>query len=84
MAAKNSGADVAKFQLFKTKSLVSRNAKKAPYQLNSKKINKNNLNFKTFRIISIKDFSKLKVFVKKKLNLWYLFLMRQALKLLKN
>ena len=35
-SAKKSGADVAKFQYFNTESLVSRKAKKAPYQLKNK------------------------------------------------
>ena len=32
-AAKKSGADVVKFQFFNTTNLVSKSAKKAPYQL---------------------------------------------------
>ena len=62
MAAKNSGADVAKFQLFKTKSLVSRNAKKARYQLHSIKDKQKQFNLLKPLEFSIKDFSIIKRF----------------------
>ena len=66
VAAKNSGADVAKFQLFKTTSLVSRNAKKARYQLNSTKDKQKQFNLLKPLELSIKDFLKIKRFCLKK------------------
>jgi N,N'-diacetyllegionaminate synthase len=62
VAAKNSGADVVKFQFFKTTSLVSKNAKKARYQLHSTKDKQKQFNLLKPLELSIKDFLKIKKF----------------------
>jgi len=69
IAAKKSGADVAKFQFFTTSQLVSKNAKKAPYQLNSKKDKKKQFSLLKPLELSIDNFLKIKKFcVKKKID----------------
>ena len=62
VAAKNSGADVVKFQFFKTTNLVSKNAKKARYQLHSTKDKQKQFNLLKPLELSIKDFLKIKKF----------------------
>ena len=64
-AAKKSGADVVKFQFFNTTNLVSKNAKKAPYQFKH-----NNDKEKQFKLLkplelSLKNFFRIKNFCKK-------------------
>ena len=52
MAAKKSGADAVKFQNFTAEKLVTKNAKKAPYQIKNTK--NNNSQFKMLKKLELK------------------------------
>ena len=61
-AAKKSGADVVKFQYFNTSKLVSKSAKKAPYQARFKSDKEKQHHLLKPLELSLKDFLKLKNF----------------------
>lgn len=65
-AAKKSGADVVKFQFFNSSSLVSKIAKKAPYQMKSKKDNEKQYKLLKSLELSLKNLQKIRSYCKKK------------------
>jgi len=65
-AAKKSGADVVKFQFFNSCRLVSKKAKKAPYQLKSKKDNERQYKLLKTLELSLENLLKIKSYCKKK------------------
>tara|TARA_B100001939_G_C16877754_1_gene589440 strand:- start:7 stop:1008 length:1002 start_codon:yes stop_codon:yes gene_type:complete len=64
LMAKNSGADIIKFQIFKPELLVSKNLERAPYQKNNKE---NNSQLKMLKKLQLsdEDFFKLKKYCDK-------------------
>ena len=65
LAAKKSGADAIKFQNFVTKELVTKNAKKAPYQIKNTKNKDNQFTMLKKLELKLNDYLDLKNFCKK-------------------
>ena len=53
--AKNSGADIVKFQLFKAEKLVTQNAQMAKYQAKNLKLSKSSSQFDMLKKLELKD-----------------------------
>jgi sialic acid synthase SpsE len=65
ISAKKAGADAIKFQIFNSNELVSKNAKKAPYQIKNTKSKTSQLSMLRNLELDKKDFKKLLAFTKK-------------------
>lgn len=82
-AAKNSGADAVKFQIFNPSLLVSKNAQKAPYSKNKEKKEKQ-LQMQKKISLNFNDFLKLQKYaIKKKIHIFYSAFDEESLHFLK-